>query len=180
VGAFQDAAGLRLRPLLLQVNRHARHVRRDIALFGPWYPQLAEAWEGREWRAGAHCAECSFLERCHVPGGVDQWRCASGWHDYWSWSSDLVFWLAEAIRIGEYETPLDRVPDDILAFPRYDVNPGSFACWLFRPGETLSARCWRDGRWEEYLALRTLAGGGPFAQKAEGGFVLAAKEKVVR
>jgi hypothetical protein len=148
----------------------SRSIHRDIVFYGHKYPQLAEAWKRRQWRPGAHCTECEFLERCQVPGGVDQWRCANGWHDYWSaWYSDLVFWLAEAIRIGEYETPLDRVPDDILPFPRYDVNPGSFACWLFRPGESMSARAWRAGRWPEYLALRALAG-EPFAQKETAGY----------
>jgi len=86
----------------------------------------------------------------------------NAWHDYWQnhgWS-----WYNSAKENGN-SSPLDLVAQSDWQFPRCEAHPGSFACWLFRPGEALSAHYWRDDKWIEYLALRALAGGEPFAQK---------------
>ena len=116
---------------------------------------LADALEGSQWYRGARCRGCGFLER--VPTGykaVSAWRCVSGWHDCWSqrgWD-----WYQDAKKL--YATILDKVRKEDWQYPRLEINPSSFACWLFRPGEALSAHYWRAGQWPEYLALRALAG----------------------
>jgi len=124
-----------------------------------------------QWRKGARCRDCEFLERHRLYGGTAVWRCISAWRSYrqvsmWAW-----FRLAKA---EGYYLPCDKLRYELVPYaavatiwdyPRLEVNPGSFACWLFRPGETLSAHYWRDDKWAEYLALRALAGGEPFAQK---------------
>ena len=130
----------------LEIRYHGDHI-------------LAEALEGSQWCQGARCHACGFLERVPIVGGNadGQWRCVNSWHDCWSqrgWG-----WYRAAKKL--YPTVLDRVPEPEWQYPRFEVNPGSFACWLFRPGEALSVHYWRDGRWAEYLALQALAGKYP-------------------
>lgn len=133
------------------LRRHA-----DLELRREGHSALAAALDDSMWHGDSHCRECGFLERVHVYNGTGQWRCVSGWHDCWrqgGWS-----WYGMAMVEEGYLSHHDLISEDVRQFPRYEVNPGSFACWLFRPGEALSVHYWQDGRWREYLALKALAG----------------------
>ena len=135
---------------LRDIRRHAGYEREGTSA-------LADALEGSQWHRGARCRGCGFLERASTggPNGHSAWRCVNGWHDYWKnhgWN-----WYRQAL--AEHCLSTDHlVAESERQFPRYEAHPGSFACWLFRPGEALSTNYWRNGRWAEYLALQALAG----------------------
>jgi len=141
-------SGLRLRDLRWQARRFPRA-----------YPELAKALDDSQWKVEARCAGCEFLERrpTDLPdGAVGTWRCMNAWHSFNERSSWK--WYTQAVKLRGYARADCRLLGDDPKRYAYEVNPGGFACWLFRPGESLSARYYRDGRWMDYLALRALAG----------------------
>ena len=90
-------------------------------------------------------------------GAIGTWRCLNAWRNFgkkYRWR-----WYAQTVKLRGYARADWRLLGDDQKTYAHEVNPGSFACWLFRPGESLSARYYWDGKWADYLALRALAGG---------------------
>ena len=125
-------------------------------MYPEMYPILAKAVGDCRWHQGARCGGCQFLERLSlIDPAIGLWRCTNAWR---SLTEDTEWWNSYHIATDNGYMGHHRLLGNDLRYHSCKANPGRFACWLFRPGESLSARAFRDGHWPEYLALKALGG----------------------